>query len=92
MSTMVVTTKITTKYLMNKTKYDLSQMVLDTLDESDELRAEVATLRAALEDAAAEIAILRLAMYQREDVNAVITSDEYKSYMAWCENNKLEKL
>lgn len=37
MTTMVVTTKITTKYLMNKTKWDLSQMIMDLLNRLDRL-------------------------------------------------------
>ena len=38
---MIVETKITYKYLMNKTKWDLAHMIMDLLDENDELRKRV---------------------------------------------------
>lgn len=45
MSTMVVTTRITHKYLMNKTKWDLSQMIMMLLDDVDRLTAKVEQLQ-----------------------------------------------
>lgn len=41
MATMTVTTRITHRYLMNKTKYELASMVLDALDNADDLRRQL---------------------------------------------------
>ena len=40
MSTMVITTKITYKYLMNKTKHDLANMFLDYLNQEENTMTE----------------------------------------------------
>jgi len=45
MSTMVVTTRITHRYLMGKTKWDLSQMIMMLLDDVDRLTAEAEHLK-----------------------------------------------
>ena len=49
MTTMVITTKITRKYLMNKSKYELCDIVFDLLDKNEGYEFETARLRAALE-------------------------------------------
>ena len=56
------------------------------------LEAANSALRAALEAAKSEIDMLHLAMYQRDDITNIVNSDEYKEYMAWCEDNRSEKL
>jgi hypothetical protein len=40
MSTIIVETRITHKYLMNKTKWDLADMYMDLLDRFDTLQKE----------------------------------------------------
>ncbi len=52
MSTIVATTRITHRYLMNKTKWDLASWIMDDLDRVDDLRERA-------EKAEAELAALR---------------------------------
>jgi hypothetical protein len=44
MSTMVVTTRITHKYLMNKSKWELASWIMDDLDKIDKLADEIRAL------------------------------------------------
>ena len=45
MSTMVVTTQISYKYLMGKSKHDLARMVLEYADREEKERANVAVIK-----------------------------------------------
>ena len=68
---MVVTTRITHKYLMNKTKWDLASWLMDDLDRIDNLTAQLESARAelaALREALEEIHRLPLAPETRADM------------------------
>ena len=45
MSTMTVTTKITHRYLMNKTKWDLATFTMQIVDMNDDLQKELDRIR-----------------------------------------------
>ncbi len=63
MSTMTVVTKITHKYLMNKTKWDLASWIMDDMDKFDKLEGDLANASAriaALEGELTEVCRLRL--------------------------------
>lgn len=49
MSVMTVTTRITHKYLMNKSKSELSYMILDMLDDQEKFESKIAELNRQLE-------------------------------------------
>lgn len=51
MSTMTVTTKITHRYLMNKSKWDMAAFTMQIVDINDNLQKEIDRLRAELQAA-----------------------------------------
>jgi hypothetical protein len=59
MSTMVVTTRITHKYLMNKSKWDLAPWIMDDLDKIDKHEARLSAAAALITAQAAAIADMR---------------------------------
>jgi len=80
MSTMVVTTRITHKYLMGKSKWDLTSWIMRDLDDMDKLVSELAQARAEL--AAANEDAERL-------YNQINGEDAVHSWR--CQHNRLDK-